>query len=159
MYSYCGANMSDEVEKIEEELAENRGPRMRTLWDILLKINLIIIPPMMGAGILWATWVTKSVMALQYKDTLTSTYATTKDVEIVKVKMLSDVSKMLASHNEKLEKMIGDATKEIKSLTESIRVDFRHHINLGGHPLMESRMEDVEDYIRNHRRSSDARGT
>lgn len=140
--------MSDEVAAIEEGMlnADKDGgstkPKMKSLWDLLLKIHLsLTIPAILGVAA-WIVWADRSIREIQYAGNNQPEFVTKKDLKLAELQLLSQVNSLMAAHTNDMRTLVNNAVREIKSTV----VD---HTKLGGHPIMQGRMERVESQLQN----------
>ena len=109
------------------------------VWDILLKVNLAILPPIVILGITWGQWATRSLMYLLHQDSLGPRY-TPKDAELTRSIVMSDTRQLVDQQTNLIKDILNATAKDIRLSIES-------HAKLGGHPVMDRRMVEAEEDI------------
>ena len=116
------------------------GNRFQLFWDLLLKVNLLLVPPTMGLIITWGIWVTQSLMYLQSQDALGPRW-TQKDAELSRAMIMETMSTRIVQEASRTRTILDEGLSKMQHLIQT-------HMSQDAHPLSKARSDAIEQSMK-----------
>ena len=110
--------------------------KLQVFWDVLLKFNLVIVPPTMALILSWGIWVTQNIMYFQSQESL-GNRLTQKDADLSRAAIMQTMSERLSAESSRMRTSLDNGLSRMQAMIQA-------HIDKDAHPLSKVRADALE---------------